>query len=411
MIDREITMDIELIRSHFPILSQKVHNRPLVYLDNAATTQKPLKVIETIERVYKTINSNVHRGVHHLSDVCTDEHEQARMKVQQFIHAEHSHEIIFTSGTTASVNLVAWSFGEKFVKEGDEVIISAMEHHSNMVPWQMLCERKNAVLKVIPMSLNGELELDKLPGLISGKTRIIAVGHVSNSLGTVNPVKEIIELAHANNIPVLVDGAQAVQHSKVDVQELDCDFYVFSGHKAYGPTGIGVLYGKEKWLNEMPPWQGGGEMIKEVSFTQTIYNDLPFKFEAGTPNFVGAIALGAALDYLNEIGLDEIASREKELLEYATQKLQAIPGLLIVGNAREKISVISFYLEGIHPYDTGMVLDKLGIAVRTGNHCAQPVMDFLKLPGTVRASFVFYNTREEIDAFAEGVLRVKQMFS
>jgi cysteine desulfurase / selenocysteine lyase len=411
MIDREITMDIELIRSHFPILSQEVHNRPLVYLDNAATTQKPLKVIETIDRVYKTINSNVHRGVHHLSDVCTDEHEQARMKVQQFIHAEHSHEIIFTSGTTASINLVAYSFGEKYVKEGDEIIISAMEHHSNMVPWQMLCERKKAVLKIIPMSLNGELELDKLPGLISGKTRIIAVGHVSNSLGTVNPVKEIIELAHANNIPVLVDGAQAVQHGKVDVQELDCDFYVFSGHKAYGPTGIGVLYGKEKWLNEMPPWQGGGEMIKEVSFSGTVYNDLPFKFEAGTPNFVGAIALGAALDYLNEIGLDEIACREKELLEYATQKLQAIPGLVIVGNAREKISVISFYLEGIHPYDTGMVLDKLGIAVRTGNHCAQPVMDFLKLPGTVRASFVFYNTREEIDALTEGVLRVKQMFS
>lgn len=411
MIDREITMDIELIRSHFPILSQKVHNRPLVYLDNAATTQKPLKVIETIERVYKTINSNVHRGVHHLSDVCTDEHEQARIKVQQFINARHSHEIIFTSGTTASINLVAFSFGEKFVKEGDEIIISAMEHHSNMVPWQMLCERKKALLKVIPMSLNGELELDKLPGLISGKTRIIAVGHVSNSLGTVNPVKDIIELAHANNIPVLVDGAQAVQHGKVDVQELDCDFYVFSGHKAYGPTGIGVLYGKGKWLNEMPPWQGGGEMIKEVSFSGTVYNDLPFKFEAGTPNFVGAIALGAALDYLNEIGLDEIASREKELLEYATQKLQAIPGLVIVGNAKEKISVISFYLKGIHPYDTGMVLDKLGIAVRTGNHCAQPVMDFLKLPGTVRASFVFYNTREEIDAFAEGVLRVKQMFS
>ena len=411
MIDREITMDIELIRHHFPILSQKVHNRPLVYLDNAATTQKPLKVIETIERVYKTINSNVHRGVHHLSDVCTDEHEQARIKVQQFINAGHSHEIIFTSGTTASINLVAFSFGEKFVKEGDEVIISAMEHHSNMVPWQMLCERKKALLKVIPMSLNGELELDKLPGLISGKTRIIAVGHVSNSLGTVNPVKDIIELAHANNIPVLVDGAQAVQHGKVDVQELDCDFYVFSGHKAYGPTGIGVLYGKGKWLNEMPPWQGGGEMIKEVSFSGTVYNDLPFKFEAGTPNFVGAIALGAALDYLNEIGLDEIASREKELLEYATQKLQAIPGLVIVGNAKEKISVISFYLEGIHPYDTGMVLDKLGIAVRTGNHCAQPVMDFLRLPGTVRASFVFYNTREEIDALAEGVLRVKQMFS
>lgn len=404
-------MDIELIRSHFPILNQKVHNRPLVYLDNAATTQKPLRVIETIERIYKTINSNVHRGVHHLSDVCTDEHEQARIKVQQFINARHSHEIIFTSGTTASINLVAFSFGEKFVKEGDEVIISAMEHHSNMVPWQMLCERKKAVLKVIPMSPDGELELNKLPGLISGKTRIIAVGHVSNSLGTVNPVKKIIELAHANDIPVLVDGAQAVQHGRVDVQELDCDFYVFSGHKAYGPTGIGVLYGKEKWLNEMPPWQGGGEMIKEVSFTQTIYNDLPFKYEAGTPNFVGAIALGAALDYLNETGLDEIASREKELLEYATQKLQAIPGLVIVGNAQEKISVISFYLEGIHPYDTGMVLDKLGIAVRTGNHCAQPVMDFLQLPGTVRASLVFYNTREEIDALAEGVLRVKQMFS
>lgn len=411
MITRDTEIDITSIRSHFPILSRKVHNRPLVYLDNAATTQKPLKVIETIERVYKTINSNVHRGVHHLSDICTDEHEQARMKVQNFIHAQHSHEIIFTSGTTASINLVAWSFGEKFVREGDEILISALEHHSNIVPWQMLCEQKKAVLKILPMNHNGELEIEKLPGLITAKTRLLAVGHVSNSLGTVNPVKQIIEMAHKQNVPVLVDGAQAVQHGRVDVQELDCDFYVFSGHKAYGPTGIGVLYGREKWLNEMPPWQGGGEMIKEVSFSGTVYNDLPFKFEAGTPNFTGAIALGAALDYLEELGLEAIALREKELLDYATQKLQAIPGLVIVGNAAEKISVISFYLEGIHPYDTGMVLDKLGIAVRTGNHCAQPAMDFLQLPGTVRASMVFYNTMEEIDLLAEGIERVRQMFS
>lgn len=404
-------MDISSIRSHFPILGRNVHNRPLVYMDNAATTQKPLRVIETVERVYKTLNSNVHRGVHHLSDLCTDEHEQARHKVQEFIHAAHSHEIIFTSGTTSSINLVAFSFGEKYVHEGDEIIVSAMEHHSNLVPWQMLCDRKKAVLKILPMSMKGELEIEKLSGLINAKTKIVAVGHVSNSLGTINPVREIIQIAHKQNVPVLVDGAQAVQHGRVDVQELDCDFYVFSGHKAYGTTGIGVLYGKEKWLNEMPPWQGGGEMIKEVSFSGAVYNDLPFKFEAGTPDFVGAIALGAALDYLEEIGLEAIAQREKELLEYATQKLQSIPGLVIVGNAAEKISVISFYLQGIHPYDTGMILDKLGIAVRTGNHCAQPVMDFLQLSGTVRASMVFYNTMEEIDLLAEGIERVRQMFS
>ena len=404
-------MDIKAIREQFPILTQQVHNKPLVYLDNAATTQKPLAVIETIGRVYRTINSNVHRGVHHLSDVCTDEHEQARRKVQGFINAAHSHEVIFTPGTTASINLVAFSFGEKFVHEGDEVIITALEHHSNIVPWQLLCERKKAVLKVLPMNQNGELEIEKLSGLITGNTKIIAVGHVSNALGTVNPVKGIISLAHSLHIPVLVDGAQAVQHGKVDVQDLDCDFYVFSGHKAYGPTGIGVLYGKEKWLMELPPWQGGGEMIKEVSFEKTIYNELPFKFEAGTPNFVGAIALGAALDYLDELGLDRIAKREKELLDSAMQRLSNIPGLVIVGNAPEKISVLSFYLENIHPYDTGMVLDKLGIAVRTGNHCAQPAMDFLGLPGTVRASLVFYNTHEEIERLAEGLERVQQMFA
>ncbi len=404
-------MDIELIRSHFPILGRKVYNKPLVYLDNAATTQKPLRVIETIERVHKTINSNVHRGVHHLSDVCTDEHEQARFKVQRFINAAHSHEIIFTAGTTASINLVAFSFGEKFVHENDEIIISALEHHSNIVPWMMLCERKGAVLKVIPMNLDGELEIEKLPGLISEKTRLIAVGQVSNSLGTVNPIKKIIQLAHSHNIPVLIDGAQAIQHNKIDVQELDCDFYTFSGHKAYGPTGTGVLYGKEKWLEELPPYQGGGEMIKEVSFEHTLYNDLPFKFEAGTPNFVGIIALGAALDYLEDIGLDKIAVREKELLEYSTRRLRNIEGLVTLGNVPEKISMLAFYLKGIHPYDTGMVLDKLGIAVRTGNHCAQPVMDFFGIPGTVRASLVFYNTIDEIDMLAEGLLKVKQMFS
>lgn len=404
-------MDIELIRSHFPILNQTVHNRPLVYFDNAATTQKPLRVIETIERVYKTINSNVHRGVHHLSDLCTDAHEQARIKIQKFINARHSYEIIFTPGTTASINLVAFSFGERYVREGDEIIITNLEHHSNIVPWQLLCERKKAVLRVIPVNLNGELEIDKLPGLISEKTRLVSAGHVSNSLGTVNDVKKIIEIAHRKNIPVMIDGAQAVQHGKVDVQELDCDFYAFSGHKAYGPTGIGVLYGKEKWLNELPPYQGGGEMIKEVSFEKTVYSDLPYKFEAGTPNFVGAIALGSALDYLNEIGLEKIAQREKELLDYATQRLGNIPGLVIVGNAPEKISVLSFYLDNIHPYDTGMVLDKMGIAVRTGNHCAQPVMEFMGIPGTVRASLVFYNTKEEIDLLTEGLLRVKQMFS
>ncbi len=404
-------LDIIKIRKDFPILSQQIYGKPLVYFDNAATTQKPLKVIEAISDAYKTYNSNIHRGVHHLSEKASEAYENARVVVQKFINAKHSHEIIFTRGTTESINLVAFSFGERYIHEDDEIILSAMEHHSNLVPWQMLCERKKAKLKIIPMNLNGELILDDIDKLFSPKTKIVAVTHISNSLGTINPVKEIIRKAHEHKVPVLIDGAQSVQHTKIDVQDLDCDFFAFSGHKLYGPAGVGVLYGKEEFLNEIPPYQGGGDMIHNVTFEKTVYNKLPFKFEAGTANYIDAIGLAVAIDYINTLGIFEIAMYEHELLQYATSKLQKIDDLIFYGNAKYKSSVLSFLLKGIHHYDTGMILDKLGIAVRTGSHCTQPVMDFLKIPGTVRASFAFYNTKEEIDVLFNGLMKVKEMMA
>ncbi len=403
--------DVKKIRKDFPILEQQVYGKPLVYLDNAATSQKPLQVIDCISDCYKNINSNIHRGVHYLSERSSEAYENARSTVQKFVNAKFSHEIIFTRGTTESINLVAFSFGEKYVHEGDEILITAMEHHSNIVPWQMLCERKNAVLMVVPMSESGELNLVEFERLLTPKTKIVSVMHISNSLGTINPIKEIIRKAHSFKIPVLIDAAQSVQHTKIDVQELDCDFLAFSGHKLYGPTGIGVLYGKEDLLNEIPPYQGGGDMIHHVTFEKTVYNKLPFKFEAGTTNYVDAIGLAKGIDYILQIGIYEIAMYEHQLLQYATMKLSTIPGLKIYGNAKYKASVLSFLLENIHPYDTGMILDKLGIAVRTGSHCTQPIMDFYKIPGTVRASFAFYNTTQEIDVLFDGLCKVKEMMS
>lgn len=406
-----MTIDINKIRKDFPILEEKIHGKALVYLDNAATTQKPRQVIDKLTEYYYKYNSNIHRGVHYLSNKSTDGNENARAIVQNFIHAKHSHEVIFTSGTTDSVNLVANSFGDRYIGQGDEVIVSEMEHHSNIVPWQLLCERKKAKLKVLPFDDSGELMIEKLDGLITDSTKIIAINHISNSLGTINPIGEIIKIAHARNVRVLVDAAQSIQHKKIDVQELDVDFLVFSGHKIYGPTGIGVLYGKEELLNAMPPWKGGGEMIQEVTFEKTTYNELPFKFEAGTPNYIDAIGLGAAIEYVQSIGLHEIDAYEQELVEYATQKLLTIKGLKIYGTAKEKTSVISFLVDGIHFYDMGMLLDQLGIAVRTGTHCTEPVMQHFKIDGTVRASFSFYNTKEEIDVLYNGILKVCAMFA
>lgn len=402
-------LNVEKIRNDFPLLQQRVNNQPLVYLDNGATTQKPNVVIERIKQLYAQHNSSIHRGVHWLSRQITGEYEEARDIVRNFIGAEHSHEIVFTSGTTGSINAVAFSFGEKYVREGDEVIISGMEHHANIVPWQMLCERKGAHLKVIPIDDQGELIPGALEKLITSRTRILAITHVSNVLGTVNPVKEIIEAAHAGDVPVLIDGAQAVQHGNVDVSDLNCDFYVFSGHKIYGPNGIGVLYGKEKWLEEIPPYQGGGDMVDQVTFEKTTYNQLPFKFEAGTTNYIGAIAMAEALKYLEQIGLDPITEYEKELLGYATSRLEESGDIRIIGNAKKKISILSFLIQGIHQYDAGMILDKMGIAVRTGSHCAQPVMDRYGIDGTLRASLVFYNTKGEIDRLIDGLQRVKEM--
>jgi len=401
--------EIEHIRADFPILSEKVYNKDLIYFDNAATTQKPRCVVEKIEYAYFHLNANIHRGVHYLSLKATEAHEAARLTAAEFLHAEKKEEIIFTRGTTESINLVAFSFGEAFCHPGDEVIVSAMEHHSNIVPWQMLCERKGMKLRVIPVNENGELDMVAYSSLLNEKTRIVSVAHVSNVLGTINPVKEIIRIAHEKNIPVLIDGAQAVPHLSVDVRELDADFYVFSGHKIYGPTGIGILYGKEKWLNAIPPYQGGGEMISTVTFEKTTYNELPFKFEAGTPDYVGSTALAEALRYINNIGLDNIAAYENELLHYAEQRLMEIENMHIIGTAKDKCSVLSFLVDGIHPYDIGMLLDKLGIAVRTGHHCAQPIMDMFGIPGTVRASFAFYNTKEEIDRFTEALKKVVNM--
>lgn len=409
MIDTVENYDIQKIRADFPILKREVNSKPLVYLDNGATTQKPQQVIDAIINYYVDMNSNVHRGVHYLSQISTDAFEVTRRKVQHFINAAHEHEIIITKGTTEGINIIAQCFGKAFVKAGDEIIISAMEHHSNIVPWQMLCEESGAVLKVIPMNERGELDIEAYQSLLSPKTKIVSVTYVSNALGTINPVREIIKAAHAQDVPVLLDAAQAVQHKKIDVQELDVDFLLFSGHKMYGPTGVGVLYGKEKWLNAIPPYQGGGDMIKEVTFEKTTYNDLPFKFEAGTPNIEAGIALAAAVDYLEEIGLDNIKRYEDDLLEYATAQLSQIEGLRIIGTAAEKSSVISFIIEGVHPYDVGVILDKLGIAVRTGHHCAQPVMDQFHIPGTVRASLAMYNTKEEVDVLVEGVQRAVRM--
>lgn len=406
----KVNFDVEKIRKDFPILSRKVNGYPLVYFDNAATSQTPRQVIDSIVHYYSHYNSNIHRGVHSLSQEATDAYEQARIKVQKHFNAEKAHEIIFTSGTTHSINLVASGF-TTLLKKGDEIIVSALEHHSNIVPWQMLCERTGAKMKVIPMNQDGMLDLEKYGELLSEKTKLVFLNHVSNALGTINPVKVIIEKAHAKGAAVLLDGAQAAPHIKADVQELDADFYVVSAHKMCGPTGVGVLYGKEKWLNQLPPYQGGGEMIATVTFEKTTYADLPHKFEAGTPNIAGGIAFGAALDYMNNIGFENIAAYEHELLEYATAKLLEIKGLRIYGVSKEKTAVISFNIGDLHPYDIGSIIDKLGIAVRTGHHCAQPVMDYYKIPGTVRASFSFYNTKEEIDTFIEAVKRAKNMLS
>ncbi|MFN3301861.1 MAG: aminotransferase class V-fold PLP-dependent enzyme [Patescibacteria group bacterium] len=403
--------DVKKIRNDFPLLSQKIYGKPLIYFDNAATTQKPKVVIETINKLYSQYNSNVHRGVHYLSDQMTRLYEEAREKIRKFINAKYSYEIIFTKGTTDSINAVAFSFGEAYIKEGDEIIISEMEHHSNIVPWQMLSQRKKAKLKVIPFNDDGELLIDEYKKLINPKTKLVAIVHVSNSLGTINPVKEIVEIAHRNNIPVLIDGTQAIQHEKIDVQEIDCDFYAFSGHKIYGPTGIGVLYGKEKWLEKIPPYQGGGDMIDRVTFEKTTYAELPAKFEAGTPNYIGAVGLATALDYLNKIGLENIFNYEKELLNYGTKKLMEIDGLKIYGRAKNKVCIFSFLLDDIPAYDIGILLDKMGIAVRTGHHCTQPIWDHFKVEGSARASLAFYNTFEEIDYFCEALKKIQKMFS
>nr|WP_315155934.1 cysteine desulfurase [uncultured Flavobacterium sp.] len=403
-------LDLQKIRADFPILSQKVNGKPLVYFDNGATSQKPQVVIDAIANYYQEINANIHRGVHTLSQLATDAYELSRGKIQQHINAKQAHEVLFTSGTTHGVNLVANGFAS-LLKSDDEVLVSALEHHSNIVPWQMLCERTGASLKVIPMNEKGELILSAFDQLLSEKTKIVTVNHISNALGTINPIKYIIDKAHEFGAAVFIDGAQAVPHLKPDVQALDCDFYAFSGHKMCGPTGTGILYGKEAWLNKLPPYQGGGEMIKEVTFEKTTYADLPHKFEAGTPNIAGGIVLGTAVDYMNEIGFENIQAQELALLEYGTQRLLEIEGLRIFGTSEHKTSVISFNIDGIHPYDIGTIIDKLGIAVRTGHHCAQPIMNFFEIPGTIRASFSFYNTKEEIDSLVEAVKKAKMMLS
>lgn len=402
--------DIQKIRADFPILSREVYGKPLVYLDNGATTQKPRCVVDAITDEYYSVNANVHRGVHFLSQQATELHEASRETVRKFINAGSINEIVFTRGTTESINLLASSFGEAFLHPGDEVIVSVMEHHSNIVPWQLLAERKCINLKVIPMNDRGELLMDEYEKLFTDRTKIVSVVHVSNVLGTVNPIKEMIEIAHKHDVPFLVDAAQSIPHMAVDVQDLDADFLVFSGHKVYGPTGVGVLYGKEEWLNKLPPYQGGGEMIQHVSFEHTTFNELPFKFEAGTPDYIGTTGLAKALDYVSAIGLDKIAAYEHELTEYATQRLKTIPGMRIFGEAAEKGSVISFLVGDIHHFDMGTLLDRLGIAVRTGHHCAQPLMQRLGIEGTVRASFGIYNTKEEIDVLVAGIERVSKMF-
>ena len=402
--------DVQKVRADFPILSQKVNGKPLVYFDNGATSQKPQVVIDAISKYYSEINANIHRGVHTLSQLATDAYEVSRNTIQNHLNAKHNHEIIFTSGTTFGINLVANGFAS-LLNAGDEVMVSALEHHSNIVPWQFLCEKTGAKLVVIPMNEKGELIISEFDKLLSEKTKIVTVNHISNALGTVNPIEYIIKKAHGVGAAVLIDGAQATPHLRPDVQALDCDFYVFSGHKVCGPTGVGILYGKEEWLRKLPPYQGGGEMIAEVTFEKTTYADLPHKFEAGTPNISGGIVLGTAIDYMNSIGFDNIAAYEQELLDYGTKRLQEIEGLTIYGTSENKASVISFNIEGIHPYDIGTIIDKLGIAVRTGHHCAQPIMNFFNIPGTIRASFAFYNTKEEIDIFVEAVKKAQMMLS
>lgn len=403
-------LDVNTIRKDFPILEREVHGKPLIYLDNGATTQKPRSVVEKIEEGYYKNNANIHRGVHHLSQVATEAHEDARRTVQKFINAEHAHEIIFTRGTTESINLVASSFVDQFMQKDDEVIISTMEHHSNIVPWQLQAEKKGIKLRVVNINEKGELDMEHFKSLINEKTKLVSIMHVSNVLGTINPVKEIIDIAHSADVPVLIDGAQSIPHLGVDVQALDADFYVFSAHKIYGPTGMGVLYGKEKWLDKMPPYHGGGEMIATVSFEKTTFNELPFKFEAGTPDYIGSTAFAEALNYVSAIGMDNIAAYEDELLHYAMERMKAIENIRFFGTAENKSGVISFLVGDIHHYDMGMLLDRLGIAVRTGHHCAQPLMHHMGIEGTVRASFGIYNTKEEIDALVAGVQRVSSMF-
>ncbi|MEP7273270.1 MAG: cysteine desulfurase [Acidobacteriota bacterium] len=402
--------DVHRIRQDFPILGREVNGHKLVYLDNAATSQKPQVVIDSLVRYYSEENANIHRGVHYLSQLATREYEDVRVKVKRFINAAETHEIIFTRGTTESINLVASSYGRKFIGEGDEVIISALEHHSNIVPWQLLCEQTGCKLRVIPINDDGEVELEAFIAMLTPRTKLVAIAHISNALGTVNPIQRIIEIAHSQDIPVLIDGAQAAPHLQIDVQALDCDFYAFSGHKICGPTGTGVLYGKSDLLNAMPPWQGGGDMIASVTFEKTTFNTLPYKLEAGTPNIAGGIGLGVAIDYLSNIGLDRIAAYERDLLDYAPETIGAIKGVRLIGTAREKASVLSFTLENVHPHDIGTILDQEGIAIRAGHHCAQPVMKRFGVPATARASFAFYNTREEIDALSEGMQRVIEVF-
>ena len=402
--------DIQAIRADFPILNQKVNGKPLVYFDNGATAQKPKMVLDAIDKYYTEINANIHRGVHTLSQLATDAYEESRLKIQKHINAKNAYEVLFTSGTTFGINLVANGFGQ-ILKPGDEIIVSELEHHSNIVPWQFACQRSGAKLRVIPMDDNGVLDMKAYDALVNENTKVVAVNHISNALGVINPIEYIIKKAHEVGAAVLIDGAQSTPHLKPDVQALDCDFYAFSGHKICGPTGTGILYGKEEWLNLLPPYQGGGEMIKEVSFEETTYAELPHKFEAGTPNIAGGIVLGYAVDYLNQVGFDAIEAYEKELLDYATKELLQIPGLKIYGNSDHKASVVSFNIEGIHPYDIGTIVDKMGVAVRTGHHCAQPIMKHFNIPGTIRASFMFYNTKEEIDILVQAVKKAQMMLS
>jgi cysteine desulfurase/selenocysteine lyase len=408
---KKLSFDHSIVRKDFPILTRTVNNKPLIYFDNGATAQKPQVVIDAVDNYYKFQNANIHRGVHTLSQEITIAYEEARTTIQKHLNAAHAHEIIFTKGTTDAINLVAYAFGKKFVKAGDEILISSMEHHSNILPWQQLCEDKGAILKVIPINTEGEIDLKAFKNLLSAKTKIMAITHVSNTLGTINPVKELIALAHQQNIPVLIDGAQAVPHLQVDVVDLDADFYCFSAHKLFGPTGVGVLYGKEKWLNEMPPYQTGGGVIKTVTFEKTTFADLPLKFEAGTPHIAGAIGLAAAIKYVNALGLNNIASYENELQVYATQLLSEIDGLKIIGTSAKKAAVISFVVDGLHPFDIGMILDKQGIAVRTGHHCTQPLLQIFGVQGTVRVSFAFYNTTEEIDSFIVALKKAIKMLN